>query len=400
MAGRKDLAAALAGAAGISKASAEDFVQEFFRVVADGLAKDKAVKVKGLGTFKIIGVSARQSVDVNTGDPIMLRGREKITFTPDAVLKDLVNAPFAQFQPVAIGDDTDFSEIDSRYGTQPDVEETEEQPVPEENAATDERAEETVADLVLEETEVGESVSPDGDSVLPHGEIEKAENVVSGNVRILETSEEEESAHTDIEPPCTKEVQPTAAAAGVADTPDVAQPASNGVVNTPGGESGSGRRKVVFLEAALVLLLLAVAVGGYFAYGEWQRQNIRIAELVSQIAEMEQHSVKVEYKEETGGDTIVETHAPNKERKVAAAAAGKADTAAVEITKLPGLRLGAYNIVGIEKVVTVTPGRTLTSISTSHLGAGMEVYVRAVNGGITDVKPGMKVKIPKLKLKE
>ena len=113
--GINELAAVLAGKHGLEQAKAEIFVRQVFDVINDGLRNEKLAKIKGLGTFKVTSVSARKSVDVNTGEAIIIEGRDKITFTADSVMKDIVNAPFAQFETVVVNDGVDFSGIDDKY---------------------------------------------------------------------------------------------------------------------------------------------------------------------------------------------------------------------------------------------------------------------------------------------
>ena len=110
----KELAQAIAQKRGMTPAAAQEFLTVMFDVVNEALKYEKIVKVKGLGTFKVIRISARKSVDVNTGEAIELSGRDKITFTPDATLKDIVNRPFAQFDTVILNDGVDFTEIDAK----------------------------------------------------------------------------------------------------------------------------------------------------------------------------------------------------------------------------------------------------------------------------------------------
>ena len=112
--GIKELATLLADKRNLDIADATHFVEALFDVLSTGLHYEKVVKIKGLGTFKVIAVSARKSVDVNTGEAIELSGRDKITFTPDATLRDLVNRPFAQFETVVVNDGVDFAAIDAK----------------------------------------------------------------------------------------------------------------------------------------------------------------------------------------------------------------------------------------------------------------------------------------------
>ncbi|WP_448908575.1 HU family DNA-binding protein [Hoylesella shahii] len=110
--GIHELAMALVNKKKLSLKDAEAFVTMMFDTLNEGLNNDKLVKLKGLGTFKVMSVSARKSVDVNTGEPIIIDGRDKISFTPDSTMKDLVNKPFAQFDTVVINDGVDIKELE------------------------------------------------------------------------------------------------------------------------------------------------------------------------------------------------------------------------------------------------------------------------------------------------
>ena len=111
----KDLSQELVDKFELDKKQANSFVEKMFSVLQDGLQDEKIVKIKGLGTFKVISVQSRKSIDVNTGEPILIDGRDKISFTPDSDMRDFVNRPFSQFETVAVNDDTDFSLIDKKF---------------------------------------------------------------------------------------------------------------------------------------------------------------------------------------------------------------------------------------------------------------------------------------------
>ena len=115
----QDMAKAVADKHGLSQQDAEAFVTALFDVVNEGLHDDKSVKVKGLGTFKVIDVRERESVNVNTGERVVIESHGKITFTPDPIMRDLVNKPFAQFETVVINDGVDLDEM-SKIQTQED----------------------------------------------------------------------------------------------------------------------------------------------------------------------------------------------------------------------------------------------------------------------------------------
>lgn len=109
------LADKLAEKSGLSQIEAELFIRKMFDVCQQGLAADKIVKMRWLGTFKVTSVKDRESVDVNTGERIVIEGRDKISFTPDNILKEIVNKPFAQFETVVVNDGVDFESIDKKY---------------------------------------------------------------------------------------------------------------------------------------------------------------------------------------------------------------------------------------------------------------------------------------------
>lgn len=109
------LAKAVASKRGLTQAEAERFIATMFEVAGAGIQEDKLLKMKWLGTFKITSVKDRESVDVNTGERILIEGRDKISFTPDNILKEIINKPFAQFETVVVNDGIDFSDIDEKF---------------------------------------------------------------------------------------------------------------------------------------------------------------------------------------------------------------------------------------------------------------------------------------------
>lgn len=121
-----DLVQRLAEKSGISQQDAELFIRKMFDVANEGLQSDKLVKMKWLGTFKVMAVKDRESVDVNTGERIIIEGRDKISFTPDNILKEIVNKPFAQFETVVVNDGVNFDEIDRKFENAEEVSSPEE----------------------------------------------------------------------------------------------------------------------------------------------------------------------------------------------------------------------------------------------------------------------------------
>lgn len=111
----RELAKVIAKKHKMSQKAAENFVTMLFDVVNEGLETEKSVKVKGLGTFKVATVKSRESINVNTGERVLIDGHDKVSFTPDAVMRDFINKPFAQFETVLINDGVDFSGIDAQH---------------------------------------------------------------------------------------------------------------------------------------------------------------------------------------------------------------------------------------------------------------------------------------------
>ena len=112
------LAKSISSKHGLTQAEAERFISKMFEVANEGLHEDKLLKIKWLGTFKVTPVKDRESVDVNTGERIVIEGRDKISFTPDNILKEIVNKPVAQFETVVVNDGVDFSDIDEKFSLQ------------------------------------------------------------------------------------------------------------------------------------------------------------------------------------------------------------------------------------------------------------------------------------------
>lgn len=306
---------------------AEAFVAMVFDVVNEGLQKDKLVKVKGLGTFKVAAVKDRESVNVNTGERVLIEGHDKITFTPDAVLRDFVNKPFAQFETVVVKDGVDFSDLDSQKV--PETVETPEVPETSETAETPETPD-TLLSAVPEEPK--ESEAP--------------------------------------EAPETPETPETVEAS---ETPAVLGEASQEVRTEQQviGEKPSGHKNLI-----LACLLAVVAfIAGFFVGRGTAGQADKPA----------------------APETTVEAPADSVET-TATTAAKQDDTASFEAYNSdPRIKYGAYDIVGIDTVITLRPGQTLQSVCRATLGADMMSYMEVMNDA-KSLETG-KVKVPKLKMR-
>lgn len=217
----QELADLLAAREGITKKKADAFTRCFFEVVERGLETDKFVKIKGFGTFKIVSVSDRESVNINTGERFQISGHSKITFTPDAELRDLINRPFAHFQTVVLNESTNLADLDAvdaaeENGTtesQPDAEATDtdipeegndpvadqaEKPMPQretsESASEPDAHTEETASLPAEEEMPEEISSPAPEKDLPEEENDTEEQETEA------LPAEENSPDTDVPP--------------------------------------------------------------------------------------------------------------------------------------------------------------------------------------------------------
>lgn len=255
--GNKELARALADKFKLDKASAEQFVGQMFDVVIDSLKYDKQTKVKGLGTFKVTSVAPRKSVDVNTGDPIIIEGRDKINFTADTAMRDRVNRPFAQFETVVVNEGVDFDEIDQKFAeSMKEQEETDEQE--EKMDATEEtekttdvsvREDDTETKTVSEDKKVAETEATD----VVENEDDTPLTVSSDQLAFL-NEEDEQSADAQ-----SKEI--TEETAGTADTESKADDAS---VETTDENAGKAEKAdtVLSLSAAQLSVLNGHKVSG------------------------------------------------------------------------------------------------------------------------------------------
>lgn len=179
-----DLARLLADKKVLGQMEAELFIRKMFDVVNEGLEGDKMVKVKWLGTFKVQAVKDRESVDVNTGDRIVIEGRDKISFTPDNILKEIINKPFAQFETVVVNDGVDFENIDKKFEQM------------EEENGVDDRVDDLVEDMDQRDTE--QSESPVAEEPIITTEIPNPESI-SNETALVENIEPESATIEKLE---------------------------------------------------------------------------------------------------------------------------------------------------------------------------------------------------------
>lgn len=523
-----DLAQRLAEKSGISLQDAELFIRKMFDVANEGLQSDKLVKMKWLGTFKVMAVKDRESVDVNTGERIIIEGRDKISFTPDNILKEIVNKPFAQFETVVVNDGVDFDEIDRKFENAeedgsvfdstlecvPDsdnsslesfveqdspvtsgvidfLDEENDAPVSDEMIVIGEKrlSQENVAEPEEKKPEGSEPtatepavfkpvVSEPEESESATSELETKESEVpaQNEVESVVSDEENESTLTE-ETPIAEKV-PSDEENSITEIPIVEEapfeekassdeetPFSDEEI--PSSDEVTDKRHVVLprylVIAASVVFLVMIGGFGWFAfnYGKMAAQrdhlalqldnyqqiatekktptksastqeeilrkkaiedSVRMAqasEAVKKVEDVEQNmdatadkqSIDVksaEAKKNLEAKKLADAKKQQETKKLAEAkkkeetrkqAEKHAAQASSKYDQDVRVRTGAYRIIGVSEVVTAREGQTIKSLSQKYLGPGMECYVEALNG-TSLLKPGQKVKIPKLELKK
>lgn len=395
------IAAALAARHGVEWREAENFLTCLFALIGDGLREDRIVKIKGLGTFKVVDVRERESIDVNTGERIVIGSRTKVTFTPDNVLKDLVNKPFAQFETVVLNEGVTFDDepaagdvpavvgdapVPDDTGRPEEHEEREPSDTPEESDAEADAAREVAGDDAGETGATGTSAQDD-----------ETEDIVADVAG--EDSPERDESGTDM---------PADADDADADDADAADDDDDGGDDDGGGGDGdSGRHSLRWLWVTLLVLVVAAAMF-VLGYCVGRGGKIRLfaspedsVTAVPQTPEKQDTAVtNIEETADTAGNAAADT--------LTTPVTDTPDVAAETDThdgdeRLQRARLmvakGAYVITGTAETITVPPGKTMQQISRYYFGDGMECYLQ-VHNNVMEVSEGMTLKIPVLKNKK
>ena len=444
----------LADKSGLSQVEAELFIRKMFDVCNQGLDADKQVKIKWLGTFKVQATKDRESINVNTGERFTIEGRDKLTFTPDNILKEIVNKPFAQFETVVVNDGVDFDEIDEKFGE----EQTEDAPaqvidfLDEEKTATSNPEVVVIGSEKEKEKEAEDELAKQ--IAIEQAKLERLKQAQLEQERIQKEKQKQERLEQErleqerleqerLEQEKLELAQQQQALKAVVEP---AVPASDESEEEEEEEESSNSHHIViprYLVVAVCLIVVALIGGmGWFAfnYGQMTAQRDHLAMQLNQYHQapakkvpakpaaaplsqeqklrqkamedsirMAKTAEAVKLAEKSDEESASAEEAKQTEAKAKAEAKEKAKDKAEEkatskiassqFDKDARVRTGAYRIIGVAQTVTVGAGQTLEQISTRYLGSGMECYVEALNGTST-VKAGQKIKIPKLELKK
>ena len=435
----KDLAEILVQKHQLDSRSAEAFINAVIETIHEGLKSDRVVKVKGFGTFKLTAVRERESINVNTGERVVISGHDKVSFTPDAVLRDLVNKPFAQFDTVVLADGVDFEDMpeveiedgdaaadevadipasvkeDAKVVSEaPEVSVAPKEPEPEDVAAPVAEPEVEVEPVVEQRPEpepvaeepIAEEPVAVEESVVEVAQPEESESPASPET--LGSLESSETIENSASPASTKEPEQEE---NQEETPDY--------ISEFYEDADDNKR--MFLIYAIIVNVVVAAL--FFVFGYYARSTNLLG--IEKEQAVETPAAPAVEKPDTTKQKTVEPAAPSKateeptvekteekpveeskpvaEQKKEEKPQPKAESTVESTSKYdndPRVRTGAYRIVGVANTVTVRSGQTIKSISKTYLGPGMECYVEAFNGGITELKEGQTIKIPKLALKK
>ena len=385
---------------GISNDEALKFVTAIFDIVKEGLETDKLVKIKGFGTFKIIDVDPRESVNVNTGERVLINGHQKITFTPDSVMKEMVNRPFAQFETVVLNDGVDFSDIDKLSNIN-------------ENIDKQEEPQEELQEIIQEEEEKKEE-----------GKKEEGKEEVH-DITPQESSNNDDVVRNQTTISPTKELAETSTKETAEETAEklIEEPAEDPIEDFDKEENSHNFTTILLSIASCLLLMAASAYIGYLygieegrhqektsqiskysTYLDKQNEELRTKRLAEEAkATKEAEKTKNDTTKQTAKDNKTDTTTNNKPKENNKTKEDNNDDNFSKYDTMDArVRTGAYVIVGIDKYIIVREGQTVGKIAKALLGPGMSCYIEVLNG-VTENEPlkeGTKIKIPKLRHKK
>ena len=418
----QEIAGVLVEKNGLSQHDADDFANLVFAVVIEQLQRGEQVKVRGLGTFKIVDVEARESVSVRTGERVVIESHQKVSFTPDTMMKELVNKPFSQFETVMLNDGVEFEDIEDDEEAavaeeEPAVEETpvaeeepavEEPPVSEEEPAVEETpvAEEEPA---VEEVPVAEEEPAVEEPPVAEEEPAVEEVPVAGEEPAVEEEPVEDEA-------------PTQEFVFSDDDNDNDNNVNDDDDNDDGNDdddSSSWLRWLMFASGVVMLMCLSAYGGYYYATTQTVEAKaipdtvvVRDTVFTTGEAQAQTEDVAPQSRDDAlqvkddASQVKNDAQQAKDEAPVAKKAVAEEKPAQPEVDQYAAkderVRLGAYRIVGTDKEVTILPGQTFYSVCRAHLGPDMECYVEVYNDlpRNPQLKAGQRVKIPKLELKK
>lgn len=442
------ITSALAKQHNLSAADAAAFVDAFFDIISSELKNGNQVKIKGLGTFKVQAVKPRESVNVNTGERVLIEGHDKISFTPDTVMKELVNKPFSQFETVVINDGVDTEELE-RVPSEDCSDEVKSELV-DETTTKNTSEEKLLAEEERTEVEDTKEDTNNSSSVKEDAVIEAEDNLNEKNlpVDVIEepTSEDNEAIFDSEEKPSNLEekkeekqevatevdakvdliveskvdaiVEPKGEeetieveVKSVQSVPNIAEereessnennientelPNSSESTNISEDEdtdvesSENGTLKKVALVAFIVIICLGIFLWARMGSTNSEKKTKEVAE---QVNTSEDHSSLGTKTVSADTTSVTKVHKTPEKKETA-----KVDSF-MALNSDPRIRYGAYNIIGIDRIVVLKKGETMEKYSRKTLGADMVGYFQVLNQRKT-MQAGDTMKVPKVELR-
>ena len=405
---------------GLTQRDASRFASEFFAVILQHLQEDEPVKIKGLGTFKIINVEARESISVRTGERVVIDSHSKVTFIPDNTMKELVNKPFSQFETVVLNDGVDFPDIDTPQEPEEEVVETETvAPEPAAPVIGDEVPVIEPEPAPVVEPEPAPVVEPEPAPVVepePAPVVEPETPVVEEEAPVVEP-EPAPVVEEPVAPVVEEAVAPVVEEPALAVEPEAPVVKEEPIIKEEEDEERS-QKWCRWLAAVLgVLILMGLSCFAGYEFGKHQQvsnvvvvhDTLYVPDPDSTDIDLPVETEDVQPVEEVKPQPVVKKQpasvvkpAPAPVAKPEAAPVAKPESTEVKAEPAPVAkpkpRLGGYRIVGTAEEVVVQEGQTFFSICRVHIGSDKQHYVEQYNGLPRDpqIKVGQVIKIPKL----
>jgi len=371
---------------GLEKGIAKEFVKTMFDIILERLTTDQLVKVRGLGTFKVVGVDSRESVNVTTGERFVIEGHSKITFTPDSTMKELINKPFSQFETVMLNDGVNFADnkAEEKAGEEPApvVEEVpapviDEEPAPVVEEEPTPVVEEKPAPEIVEEEPAPETVEEEPAPVVEEVPAPVVEEVPAPVV------EEEPAPVVEEEP-----------APVVEEEPEESRLPSH--------------FKPVLIHLIYITVVAALAGWGGYWYGKNSAEQEAAAKVTmpakprKAVTVRKTVAAKPAVKPDTTRKDTAKPVVQEKQDEVKTEAQIILENHEKYSAMDSRVRTGAYVIVGKLRTEKVRKGETMERFARRMLGEGMECYIEVFNSipPKTPLKEGQEIKIPKLRLKK
>ena len=392
-----DLKSHLVAKHGVSESDAQSFINDMNELLRTTLLEEGMVKLRGLGTFKLIDVDSRESINVNTGERVLINSHSKLSFSPDTAMRELINRPFSQFQTVILNEGVSFGNEEEEENAiqEPTTIVAEEQPTVENAPVTEEEP------AMVEEIPAVKEEAP---------AVEEPTIAIDAEVSIVDNE-----PITEAEEPEMVEEEPTAEEKTNTDDNLMKEDASGEEEEQPEDEEQTTAIKeeapkrhsavrYMLYATSILLLMLVSAYGGYrYAYYEQEgAKAVAGTPIPNTTVKQQAPEPSVEKATPAVPDTLPSTAQPSTPTEEVAELALTESSLDIYEQRDARVRTGAYRIVGTLREVKVERGETLARSARRYLGEGMNCYVEVYNDLTADtpLKEGQIIKIPQVELKK